>query len=197
MTAPPTPVSESGPAGPFLRRSFLPPAELLRMLGALDRLAGRWRSSQELGLLGRGGAWQLRPTDLAAQAQLDIIRDVIAVPTLRGARACGYRFGDAPFMAIFPVRMVGDAKTPAFQEPHRDSNAGQPHPPVCTNVFYARTQAVTGGKLAIATPGRDDLSNPTLVAPSVNTIVTMPGDRVHWVEPLYAGERLSVVINVF
>jgi hypothetical protein len=36
-----------------------------------------------------------------------------------------------------------------------------------------------------------------LVRPSANTLVTFAGDRVHWVRPLFAGERLSVVINLY
>ena len=185
------------PVGLFLRRNFLPPTALLRLLGAFDRLGAHWKSSAELGLLGRGGTWQVRPSDLAVQAALDVIRDVISVPTLTWARSCGFQFSDTPFLALFPVRMVGDAASPAYQEPHRDSTAGIPHAPICTNVFYAATRAVAGGELAVSARGDPDLSDPVVLQPSVNTIVTLPGDRVHWVQPLYAGERLSVVINVF
>jgi hypothetical protein len=93
--------------------------------------------------------------------------------------------------------MVGDAQTPAYQEPHLDSNASQPGPPICTNVFYVKTQGVAGGGLAIARRSAPDLSDPIVVQPKANTIATFAGDRVHWVQPLYAGERLSVVINFY
>jgi hypothetical protein len=93
--------------------------------------------------------------------------------------------------------MVGDAKTPAYQEPHLDSNASQPGPPICTNVFYAKTQGVKGGDLAIARRGGPDLADPIVVQPTANAIATFAGDRVHWVRPLYAGERLSVVVNFY
>ena len=50
--------------------------------------------------------------------------------------------------------------------------------------------------LAMAT-GETDLAHPLVVRPAPNTIASFAGDRVHWVQPLYAGERLSVVINFY
>lgn len=194
---PPSPTGRPPAEGLFLRRDFLPPATLLKMLGALDRLGAHWRPSEALGLLGRGGTWQIRPGDLAVQGQLDLIRDALALPTLRWARSCGFRFSDAPFVALFPVRMIGDAETPAFQEPHRDSNAGQPRPPVCTNVYYARLKGAAGGELAVARASGPDTEDAVVIPPAVNAIATLPGDRVHWVRPLTAGERISVVVNIF
>lgn len=181
----------------FVRRSFLSPFAMLKVLGALDRLAAAWTSSQDLGLLGRGQTGQIRVTGIAAQAQMDEIRETIAPATLQWARGCGFRFAAAPHLQLFPVRMVGDAQTPAYQEPHLDSNASQPGPPICTNVFYVKTQGVAGGGLAVARRSAPDLSDPVVVQPKANTIATFAGDRVHWVQPLYAGERLSVVINFY
>ena len=181
--------------GIFIGRSFLSPFALAKVLGAFDRLAPRWTASEALGLLGRGGAFQLRASDIAALAQLDEIRGVLAPAALRWARDRGFRLPPAPHLQIFPVRMVGDAEAPAYQEPHVDSDASQVRPPICTNVFYARVHAVQGGALA-ARRGAD-LSDPVTVAPTPNTIVTFSGDRVHWVLPLTAGERLSVVVNFY
>ena len=175
----------------------MPPASLAAILGALDRLSSHWRRSEDLGLLGRGGTWQVPPTGLAVQAQLDVLRDALALPTLRWARACGFQFSDAPFVSLFPVRMLGDPVAPAHQEPHRDSEPSQPGPPICTSVFYVRARSLVGGELAVARSGGPDLSDPVVIPPAVNTIATLPGDRVHWVQPLRAGERVSVVINVF
>jgi len=170
---------------------------MLKVLGALDRLSAAWASSEDLGLLGRGQTGQIRVTGIAAQAQMDEIRETIAPAALDWTRSCGFRFASAPHLQLFPVRMVGDAKTPAYQEPHLDSHANQPGPPICTNVFYAKTQGVKGGDLAIARRGGPDLADPIVVQPSANAIATFAGDRVHWVRPLYAGERLSVVINFY
>ena len=181
----------------FVRAGFLPPFVMLKVLGALDRLSAAWASSEDLGLLGRGQTGQIRVTGIAAQAQMDEIREAVAPAALRWAQSCGFRFAVAPHLQLFPVRMVGDAQTPAYQEPHLDSNASQPGPPICTSVFYAKTQGVEGGDLAVARPGDLDLSDPVVVRPAANTIVTFAGDRVHWVLPLYAGERLSVVINFY
>jgi hypothetical protein len=182
--------------GVFAGRNFLSPFELVKLLDTLRRLAPSWASSQALGLLGRGGAEQVRPSSLAVQALLDEIRLALAPATLRWARSCGFQLPAAPHLQLFPVRMTGNAKTPAHQEPHVDSYAGQPRPPLCTNVFYARTQAIRGGDLAVARE-EGELSDPLVVQPFPNCIVSFAGDRVHWVQPLYAGERLSVVINFY
>ncbi|HEY2710375.1 MAG TPA: 2OG-Fe(II) oxygenase [Caulobacteraceae bacterium] len=185
------------PDGPFVGRNFLPPLALARILDALDRLSASWNASDALGLLGRGQTGQIRATSLAAQTQLDRIRLEIAPAALQWAKTCGFWFPTAPQLQLFPVRMVGDASEPAFQEPHTDSHAGQPGPPICTNVFYARARGVVGGDLALAPRVGPGDAEPIVVKPSPNTIVSFRGDRVHWVLPLLAGERLSLVINFY
>jgi 2OG-Fe(II) oxygenase superfamily len=181
--------------GIFVRRDFLSPFALARVLGAFDRLATSWASSESLGLLGRAGTTQVRATDIAVRARLDEIRGVLAPAALNWARTCGFRLPPAPHLQIFPVRMLGDAEAPPYQEPHVDSDASQDRPPICTNVYYARALAIEGGELA-ARRG-PDMSDPVVVPPQSNTMVTFGGDRVHWVRPLRAGERLSVVINFY
>lgn len=183
--------------GIFVGRGFLSPFAMLTVLNALDRLSADWAASEGLGLLGRGQTGQIRTDSLAAQAQLDVIRQTLAPAVLQWARRCGFAFPSPPHLQLFPVRMVGDAKTPAFQEPHLDSNASQPGPPRCTNVFYARAQGIVGGDLAVARRGAPDLSDPVALRPHVNTLISFAGDRVHWVQPLVAGERLSVVVNFY
>jgi hypothetical protein len=182
--------------GVYVRRDFLSFPALLKTLEVLDRLSASWTPSQALGLLGRGQTGQIRPTDIAVQAQLDQVGRALAPAAMDWSRACGFRFPHAPQVQMFPVRMVGDRETPAYQDPHVDSYAGQSHPPICTNVFYARTQAIEGGGLAVART-EADLTDPIVVQPTANTMVTFAGDRVHWVQPLYAGERLSVVIDFY
>jgi hypothetical protein len=188
--------SEQLAEGVFNGRDFLPPMALLKLLGVFDRLSSSWASSESLGLLGRGGTKQVRPTNLAVQSLLDEIRLALAPAALRWARSCGFRFPAAPHLQLFPVRMLGDATTPAHQEPHTDSNPSHAEPPICTNVFYVRAKAIQGGDLAIAT-GEADLDHPLIVRPAPNTMISFAGDRVHWVRPLYAGERLSVVVNFY
>jgi hypothetical protein len=181
--------------GLHVRRNFLPPAQLARLLGALDRLAGSWASSEALGLLGRGGTHQIRATAVAAQAPMGEVRELLAPAALKWAQACGFRFAAPPHLQIFPVRMVGDAAAPPHQEPHIDSSPALPGSPACTNVFYATARAIQGGDLALA--GEAGVDDPIIVRPTPNTLVSFAGDRVHWVLPLLAGERVSVVINFY
>ncbi len=182
--------------GAFVRPNFLSPFVLVRLLDALERLSPAWAPSERMGLLGRGGTEQVRPTNLAVQAALDEIRHALAPAALQWARSCGFRLPAAPLLQLFPVRMVGDADAPARQEPHTDSHGEPPRTPICTNVFYAKAKAIQGGDLALAA-ANGDLSAPRLVRPRPNMMVSIPGDRVHWVEPLHAGERVSVVINFY
>jgi 2OG-Fe(II) oxygenase superfamily len=181
--------------GVYIRRDFLPPLELAKLLGVFERLAPHWAPSQALGLLGRAGTTQLRASDIATQARLDEVRRALAPSALHWARDCGFRLSPTPYLQLFPVRMVGDAAKPAYQEPHVDSDASQARPPVCTNVFYVRAWATRGG--ALAAQRGAGLTDPVTITPTPNTIVTFAGDRVHWVQPLLAGERLSVVINFY
>ena len=189
-------MAEPSSNGVHVRPDFLPFPALLKLLAGLDRLSANWASSQALGLLGRGHTSQIRVTDIAVQSQLDEIGRALAPAALQWARRCGFWFSDAAPVQLFPVRMIGDAQTPAYQDPHVDSYAGQANPPICTNVFYARTQAIEGGGLAVAR-SELDLNNPIVIHPTANTMVTFAGDRVHWVQPLYAGERLSLVIDFY
>src|SRR5215472_1395139 len=184
-------------AGVFLRRNFLAPLAMARVLGALDRLSSSWAPSTSLRLLGRGRTSQVRSSDIAAQAPLDDIRNALAPSVLEWARRCGLPLPPTPRLQLFPVRMRGDADSPAYQEPHLDSYGSDPAPPICTNVFYAVANANVGGELAVAARGGADLDDPILISPSPNLLASFPGDRVHAVRPLYAGERLSVVINFY
>ena len=170
---------------------------MLKVMGALERLSSSWTSSEALGLVGRGQTGQLRTNSLAVQAQLAEIREVLAPAALRWARHCGFWFPSEPYLQMFPVRMVGDSRSPAHQPPHLDSSPSHDRPPICTNVFYAATQGIAGGDLAVGARAGADPSNPVIVRPTANTIATFAGDRVHWVQPLHAGERLSVVVNFY
>jgi 2OG-Fe(II) oxygenase superfamily len=190
-------MSDAVADGLFVRRGFLPPAAMLRLLAAFERLAPSWAPSQAMRLLGRGQTSQVRPTDLIAQGPLDEIRQALAPAVLQWARACGFQIPAAPTLQLFPVRMLGDTVTPAYQEPHTDSYGDNPAFPICSNVFYAKATAIEGGDLAVAPHGGEDLVGARLVRPAANTIVSFPGERVHAVQPLYAGERLSVVINFY
>ena len=190
-------MTETAADSVYLRHGFLPPALLLRILSAIDRLGPAWAASQEMRLLGRGHTSQVRPTDLMAQGPLDEIRRTLAPAVLQWARACGFRFPAPPTLQLFPVRMLGDPAEPAYQEPHTDSAGSSPVPPVCSNVFYVKVQGVSGGELAVAARPGGDLSEAVEYAPRANTLVSFPGDRVHAVRRLTAGERVSIVINFY
>ncbi|MGH6957191.1 MAG: hypothetical protein ACREEW_11065, partial [Caulobacteraceae bacterium] len=127
---------EPAAEGLYVRRGFLSPLDLTRALAALERLSAKWASSEALGLLGRGRTTQVLATDIAVRTRLDEIGRALAGPTLAWARACGFLLPPSPHIQLFPVRMVGDAERPAYQDPHVDSDSSQAGPPVCTSVFY-------------------------------------------------------------
>jgi hypothetical protein len=188
-------MTSSPASGVFVGRGLLPPAAMARVVAAIDRLAGSWESSEALGLLGRGHTSQVRPGDLAAQGPLDEIRGLVAPAVLAWAKRCGFWFPRPPRLQLFPVRMIGDPAAPPRQEPHTDSYDAIDGSPICTNVFYARANGLSGG--ALAAQAADPAEAPAILTPAPNTVVTMPGSRVHWVEPLLAGERVSIVVNFY
>jgi hypothetical protein len=186
------------PHGVFVRPNLLPPLEFARVLAALERLSGSWARSEDLGLLGRNHTRQVRGGDIAAQGPLDEIRAIVAPAALAANRAAGFAFPRPPHLQLFPVLMDGNPQSPPRQEPHVDSSPTQPAPPICANVFYARARGVEGGALALARErASGDLAEPVRVTPQPNTLVSFIGDWVHWVEPLTAGERLSIVVNFY
>ncbi len=190
-------MSETVGDGVFLKRDFLPPLDMTAVLAALARLSSSWTPSEALRALGRGRTDQVRGTDFAVQAALDQVRRLLTPPMLRWARGCGFNLAVSPLVQMFPVRMMGDPDTPAYQEPHHDTREGSRDPPICTNVFYARLEDISGGGLAVTPEGRPDSTDPLVIAPAVNAVASFSGERVHWVEPLYAGERLSIVVNFY
>jgi hypothetical protein len=190
------PMSDPVADGVYLRRDFLPPSDMDAVLKALNRLSSSWTPSEALRALGRGRTDQVRGADFVVQAALDQIRRVLSPAALRWARTCGFNLPVSPHLQLFPVRMIGDAQAPAYQEPHHDTQRDRPHPPICTNVFYAKIEGVVGGDLAVTPRGQPD-AEPLTIPPAVNAIASFDGDRVHWVQPLYAGERLSIVVNFY
>jgi hypothetical protein len=190
-------MSETDSDALHLQQNFLAPSEMLAVLRALDRLSSKWTPSEALRLLGRGRTDQVPANDAVVRAALDQIREVLAPRALEWATRCGFKFKGAPHLQLFPVKMMGDPQTPAYQEPHHDTHDQLPRPPVCTNVFYAKVKGIVGGDLAVTPKDRPDSTDPILVPPTVNTIASFSGERVHWVQPLYSGERLSIVINFY
>jgi|SRR5579875_3689465 len=183
--------------GVHLSRDFLPSPQLAAVLAALDNLSTSWTPSQTLLALGRGRTDQVSGASFVSQTALDQIRRVLAPAVLRQARACRFDLPAAPHLQLFPVRMIGDPQSPAYQEPHHDTLSGSLRPPVCTSVFYAKLEGVIGGRLAVTPTGRPDSTDALAVPPAVNLLASFGGERVHWVERLYEGERVSIVVNLY
>jgi predicted 2-oxoglutarate/Fe(II)-dependent dioxygenase YbiX len=60
-------------------------------------------------------------------------------------------------------------------------------------LYYAEVQRVVGGALALHNPSGEAR---TLVNPVTGQLVTMAGGQIHSVEPLAAGNRITVVTNL-
>lgn len=182
-------------AGAFARSGFLPSLQHLWVLSQLDALREHWRLSSGLGLLGRGTTHQLPTSNVAAQAKLEPLRQLLAHATLDWLRSCGFALSDSAPVQVFPVLMIGSDSEPPFQPPHVDRARQVGTPPICTSVYYASADNLQGGELALAAV--DGGPAAARIMPATNTIVSFDGRRIHEVLPLLSGERLSVVVNFY
>ena len=91
--------------------------------------------------------------------------------------------------------MIGSDVEPPFQPPHVDRASEVGTPPLFTSVYYASADNLKGGELALAAV--DGGPAAARITPSTNTIISFDGRRIHEVLPLWAGERLSVVVNFY
>lgn len=196
MTAPRPRGSHSPRRLRVLHRVFSPIA-LLWLVHVLDLPAQVWRRSQRLGRSGRGATLQIPPTNLRITRRLAPLRTVVTARARALAERAGYDVGGAAAVQVFPVRMIGDAKTPPFQRPHRDSTAALAEPPICSCVLYVVARDLDGGALVTYAETPAGLAPVERLAPAANTMAIVPGDRLHGVEPLYRGERISVVTNFY
>jgi hypothetical protein len=91
---------------------------------------------------------------------------------------------------VFPVVMIGSRDRPPHQRPHTDNHGGIL--PLATSVYYARLRDATGGAIILGggTARR-------VVRPQEDDLIAFPGETVHAVENLSAGERVSIVCNFY
>lgn len=93
---------------------------------------------------------------------------------------------------VFPVRMEGNPEEPPTQWAHVDEAAGRS--PVSTSLYYAQADNIVGGALAL----HDDAGNVCArVHPVADHLVVVSGRQIHSVEPLTAGNRITVVTNFY
>ncbi|WP_407675791.1 2OG-Fe(II) oxygenase [Prauserella endophytica] len=88
--------------------------------------------------------------------------------------------------------MEGNTEEPPTQWAHKDEAQGRN--PVATSLYYAEVENATGGALAL----HDSAGQVrTRVHPGADQLVIIAGDQVHSVEPLTAGNRITVVTNFY
>jgi len=161
---------------------------IVEMLGSMD---AQWAASEDLGRAGAGTTAQLAPGPGYTSAGMMTLRRIVASICYEHVRELfSLPAPDRLMPQVFPVAMTGSRDRPPHQRPHTDSNRGI-HPLV-TSVYYARMQDTDGGAVILGggTAQR-------IVEPREDDLIAFPGDTVHAVGNLYAGERLSVVCNFY
>lgn len=88
--------------------------------------------------------------------------------------------------------MWGSADDPPTQWPHRDS-VGDRHP-VFTALYYPLVANVQGGRLILHEVPQGQVMG---IEPVSDLLLIIEGNQVHSVEPLTAGERVTVVTNFY
>lgn len=176
----------------FLRRSaILGPIKRQQLVEQLPCAGTQWKASEDLGRTGAGMIRQLAPGPGYTSADMMALRQIMA-------SICYEQLQDVFSLPepgllepqVFPVSMRGSRTDPPYQRPHIDNHRGI-HPLV-TSVYYARVRETDGGSIHIAL-GADQL----IVEPEEDDLIAFPGNTLHSVAKLYAGERLSIVCNFY
>lgn len=167
-------------------------ADVLRLLNSPDL---EWERPDRLGRTTSGRMWQLANSDMHYRPEMIQLSTLMASVVYNEIQRARPRLLPDPGEAIpqvFPVRMEGNTDEPPTQWAHKDEARGQ-HPCV-TALYYAEVENVIGGALALHHPSGDVH---TSVEPVTDQLVVIAGDQTHSVEPLTAGNRITVVTNYY
>jgi hypothetical protein len=173
------------------RSAILGPIRRDLLVKQILSAGGQWAASEDLGRTGAGTIEQLAPGPSYASADMMMVRQIMA-------SICYTQLSDTFSLPepdllepqVFPVSMRGSDTKPPHQRPHIDNHRGI-HPLV-TSVYYAWVRDTRGGAIRI-----DLQDDHLIVEPKEDDLIAFPGNTLHSVEELYAGERLSIVCNFY
>jgi 2OG-Fe(II) oxygenase superfamily len=162
-----------------------------RILEMLPSTGVRWGASEDLGRAGAGTTEQLAPGPGYTSADMMALRHIVASICYEHVREL-FSLPDPNLLTpqVFPVTMTGSRDRPPHQRPHTDNHGGI-HP-LMTSVYYARIQDTDGGAVILGGG-----TTQRIVEPHEDDLIAFPGETVHAVGNLYAGERLSIVCNFY
>jgi predicted 2-oxoglutarate/Fe(II)-dependent dioxygenase YbiX len=155
----------------------------------------QWERSDVLGRTTAGRMWQLANSAMHRQPEMVSLATLMASVVYEEIGHSVPGLLPAPerlVPQVFPVRMEGNTAEPPTQWAHRDGVDGR-HPLV-TSVYYAQVDDTVGGELVLHD---DDGRAIVRIQPTADQLVVIDGRQTHSVEPLTAGERLTVVTNFY
>jgi hypothetical protein len=178
----------------FERCEFLQPSELRLVVNLLSSGGLSWRPSAELGRTGRGTSLQLASR---SEHLKPAMRQVASLVASRIFDALEESEVEVPLEGnvtpqVFPVQMIGDLNDPPCQLPHRD-NSSMGHPSIIC-LYYPVVEDICGGALVLHDGSGNSLSR---YRPAANSMIVIPGDVTHSVEPLTQGRRVTIVTNFY
>lgn len=171
--------------------AVLGPDRRERIVALLTSRDTPWESSERLGRAGQASVSQLAHGPNYATPDLMLLRRVMAsvcYANLRDHFALPKPSELTP--QVFPVSMRGDKDQPPSQRTHIDRHGTAT--PLVTGVYYARVRKTVGGDIVLDPDARH-----LVLHPDEDDLIAFPGDTLHAVNALYAGDRLSIVCNFY
>lgn len=174
---------------------FLGERRRIAVLELLGSPSLAWERSDRLGRTTSGRMWQLASSAMHHTPEMIQLSEIMA--SLVYGAVCRCMSGVLPDAAnvvsqVFPVRMEGNDTEPPTQWKHKDEARGKN--PITTSLYYALVKDTAGGALALHDDAGEIL---TRVYPNSDQLVVMPGSQIHSVDPLTAGDRITVVTNFY
>lgn len=161
----------------------------------------RWTQPASESLAPRAGTWTLDSASKIASARFALLSRSYQERVLAALCARSIDFDpEGVIPQCFATRMIGTRHTPPHILPHRDCysvGTAQFVTPVLSCVYYPLVRDCEGGDLVVHRNGSLTSADCISVAPATGDLIVVGGRVVHSVTPLMAGDRVSLVLNLY
>ncbi|MFF5985906.1 2OG-Fe(II) oxygenase family protein [Prauserella flavalba] len=154
-----------------------------------------WERSDLLGRTTSGRMWQLATSGMHRMPEMVRLSTLMASVVYEEIHRSLPELLPEPeslVPQVFPVRMEGNSDEPPTQWAHKDGAGGR-HP-IVTSLYYAQVDHAVGGTLVLHDDSGTECAR---VHPTADHLIIISGNQIHSVEPLTAGDRITIVTNFY